>query len=73
MEKENIHKFIYFVCILFIIGFCVRLGADYLKYDTINNSAPFYTFLITRSIECLLPCVLLFVIAKVIKKKYDKK
>ena len=69
MEKDKICKFIYFVCILFIIAFGIRIGADYLKYDSISNSAPFYTFIIARVTECLLPCVVLFIISIIIKKK----
>lgn len=48
MKKENIYKFLYVVCIFLIVGFAIRLGADYFKYDNINNSAPFYTLIIER-------------------------
>ena len=37
MKKENIYKFLYAVCLFLIIGFAIRLGADYFKYDNINN------------------------------------
>jgi len=39
---------------ILIIGFFARLGADYFKYDSINNSAPFYVFIITRIVEFII-------------------
>lgn len=72
MRKENIYKFLYVVCIFLIIGFTIRLGIDYFKYDKINNSAPFYTFIIERVLEFILPSIIIFIVGKVIKKKYSK-
>lgn len=72
MKKENVYKFLYAVCIFLIIGFAIRLGVDYLNYDKINNSAPFYTFIIERTIEFLLPSIIVFIVGKVMKKKYSK-
>ncbi len=70
MKKENIYKILYLVSILLIIGFLIRLGVDYFKYDNINNSVPFYMFIIFRVLEFILPSIILFIIGKVIKKKY---
>ena len=72
MKKENIYKFLYAVCIFLIVGFTIRLGVDYFKYDNINNSAPFYTFIIERVVEFILPSIIVFIVAKAIKKKYSK-
>ncbi len=71
MKKENIYKFLYVVCIVLIIGFAFRLGADYLKYDNMNNSAPFYAFIIVRLLEFILPSIIVFIAAKIMKKKYS--
>ena len=68
MKKENIYKFLYAITILLIIGFTIRLGMDYFYYDTQNNSAPFYTFIIIRMIEFIIPSVILFIVAKAMKK-----
>lgn len=70
MKKENIYKFLYAVSIFLIVGFVVRLGADCFKYDSINNSVPFYVFVIERVIEFLLPSIIVFVMGKIAKKKY---
>lgn len=72
MKKENIYKFLYAICIFIIIGFIIRLGADYFKYDNINNSAPLYVLLIERIIEFIIPSIVLFIIGKIMKKKYSK-
>lgn len=72
MRKENIYKFLYAICIFSIIGFIIRLGADYFKYDNINNSAPFYVVLIERIVEFIIPSIILFIIGKIMKKKYSK-
>ncbi len=72
MKKENIYKFLYIVSIIFIIGFIIIIGVDYFKYDNLNNSAPFYTFIIMRIIEFIIPSILVFIIGKIIKNKYSK-
>lgn len=73
MKKQNLYKFLYVVCVLLILGFCVRIGADYIKYDTQNNSAPFYVFILVRIIEFILPCSICFIGAIITKKKYGCK
>lgn len=72
MKKENIHKLFYLVCIFLIVGFSIRLGIDYLKYDNTNNSAPFYVFVIKRVIEFILLSIVAFIVGKVMKKKILK-
>lgn len=72
MKKENIYKFLYSVCIFLILGFAIRLGVDYFKYNNINNSAPFYAFIIVRVVEFIIPSIIIFIVAKIIKKKYSK-
>lgn len=71
MKKENIYKLLYTVCIFLIIGFVIRLGADYFKYDHINGSSPFYTFIIERLVEFILPSIIVFVVGRIMKKKYS--
>jgi len=73
MKKGNIYNFLYFVSALLIIGFAIRLGVDYFKYDTHANSAPFYVFIIERTVEFIIPSIIIFIIAKVVKKKIDMK
>lgn len=72
MKKENIYKLLYAASIVLIIGFAIILGVDYSKYDNINNSAPFYTFIIVRILEFIVPSIVVFIIGKVLKNKYSK-
>lgn len=72
MKKENIYKFLYIISVFLIIGFCIRVGVDYFKYDNTNNSAPFYAFIIERVIEFIIPSIIVFIAGKVMKKKYSK-
>ncbi len=69
MKKENIYKFLYAVSIFLIIGFAIRLGVDYFKYNSYNNSAPFYVFIIQRVVEFIIPSIIVFIAAKIAKKK----
>lgn len=69
MKKQNIYKFLYLISIILIIGFVIRLSADYFTYNSSANSAPFYVFILIRSLEFLLPCLIIFITAKIVKKK----
>lgn len=72
MKKENIYQFLYAISILLVIGFAIRLGVDYYHYNTFRNSGPFYAFVIERIIEFIIPSILIFIVAKIAKKKYTK-
>lgn len=72
MKKESIYPLLYAVSILLLVGFAIRLGADYFRYDTMYTSAPFYVLIIERTIEFLLPAIIVFTAATIIKKKGGK-
>ena len=72
MKKQNLYKFFYLISIILIIGFFIRLIADYFAYNPSVTSAPFYVFIIIRSFEFLLPCLIIFITAKIIKNKFKK-
>lgn len=72
MKKEKIYKFLYVICILLIIGFIIRLGSDYFKYDNANNSTPFYIFIVERITEFIIPSMIIFFIGKKMKERYSK-
>ena len=71
MDRKNIYKLFYGAVLLLVIGFCVRVGADFYEYNEMTYSAPFYVFLIVRGLEFLLPGLLLFLAARVVKKKFN--
>lgn len=70
MKKADIYKFLYAVGGLLLIGFCVRLGVDYLRYDAVSDSAPFYVFVLERLVEFVLPSVISFIAGAVAKRKF---
>lgn len=72
MKKSKIYLFLYGLSLLFILGFVIRLGADYWKYNEITNSAPFYTYIIVRALEFILPSIIIFMITKIMKKDETK-
>lgn len=71
MRKENIYKFFYLLSALLLLGFAIRLGADYMKYD-VSNSAPFYVFVMERTAEFVLPAIIALLAGLITKKKYNK-
>ena len=73
MRKENIYKFLYAVSIFLILGFAIRISVDFIKYDEMNNSAPYYAFIIIRVIEFVVPSIICFIAGKIAKKKFAKK
>lgn len=64
----RIDKFLNVVAVLLILGFVIRLGADYYKYQNTINFVPFYVFIIGRSIVFLLPSIICFIAAAYVKK-----
>lgn len=66
-------KFLNAAAILLVIGFIIRLGADYFKYQNGFSSAPFDIYIIVRSIEFLLPSIICFIIAGYVKKSSSSK
>ena len=68
MKKNNIGKVLYFISILLILVFFIFIIMDYSKYD-ISYSAPFYVYIIVRSIEFLLPSLVSFIIGFILNEK----
>ena len=72
IKRENIYKFLYCIDILLIIGFCIRVGVDYYKYRREMSSAPFYIFIIVRTVEFFIAALIIFIAAEVIKRHTKK-
>lgn len=67
---KKIYKYLYIFSIVLVLFFIVMVGVDYFSYDLVNNSASFYTFVLLRFIEFIVPSIIIFIIAEIIKKKY---
>ena len=72
MKKENIFRCLYAISLLLMVVFITLTGMDWWKYDEALNSAPFYIFVVKRVIELVIPSIVIFIIARIIKKKYSK-
>ncbi len=60
--KKIISFLLFFVSMLFLLGFMVVLNLDWLTYYSMGNSSPFSTFVLVRSLEFLLPGILLSIV-----------
>ncbi len=65
----KINRFLSLIGILLVIGFVIRLWADYYKYHNSITSEPFYVFIIGRSVAFLLPSIICFIAAAYYKNK----
>ena len=74
MRKENIHKFLYIISVLLVVGFAIAFGVDAYKYNTGGylGSAPLYVYALVDAIEYLLPSLVFFVAGLICKKKFSK-
>lgn len=70
--KFSLHKLFYAIAGLLVVGFAVRLWADFLQYDAMVHSAPFSTYVLVRAVEFLLPGAICFIAAMVLQKKRSK-
>ncbi len=75
MRKENIHKFLYIISVLLVVGFAIAFGADAYKYNTGGylGSAPLYVYALVDAVEYLLPSLAFFVAGLICKKKFSSK
>ena len=75
MRKENIHKFLYIISVLLVVGFAIAFGVDAYKYNTGGylGSAPLYAYALVDAVEYLLPSLAFFIAAIICKKKFAKK
>ncbi len=72
MIKDNWYKFMYIVSGFLVAAFIICITTDYIQYDPISTSFPFYASILTRSIEFLLPALIVFISAIILKKHFKK-
>ena len=74
MKKENIYKILYAVSALLILCFAVFFGVDIYHYNTrVMGSAPLYLYALVRAIEFIVPSIIVFIVALIVKKKLTNK
>ena len=67
MIRNHIHKIFYLFSIMLGMAFVIRCVIDFINYDA-TNSAPFYVFVAVDALEFILPSLLVFILARILKK-----
>ena len=62
-------KIFYMLSALLFICFVVFIVVDYINYNSILTSFPFYTNIIVRSIEFILPSIICLLVGAILKKR----
>ena len=72
--KKNIVKALYIVSALLAAACAVLIFVDWIRYDPIQNSAPFYVFPLVRCVEILPLSATALIVALILRKtkKGDK-
>ena len=70
MKKTSIHKFLFGISALLVLGFIVHSIVDAVRYDSMLTSFPFYAFIIAHAVEYLIPALVICVAGLICKKKY---
>ena len=73
MKKANIHKLLYLISTLLVLGFVIHTIVDACRYDSMLTSFPFYAFVIVNAVIYLIPSLIVFIIAVICKKKFTNK
>ena len=73
MKKKNIHKFLFIISALLILGFAIHTIVDACRYDSMLTSFPFYAFVIVHAVEYLLPSLIVFIAAVIVQMKFANK
>ena len=61
------------VAFIFLLSFCLKLGRDWMLYDSTPNSAPFYIWIIADAVRYLLPAGFTFLIGRFLKVAQENK
>ena len=72
---KNIRGFqlLFGASVLMVLGFCIHVWVDWLGYDAIANSAPFWVWIFADAVLWLIPAALAFAAGLVSKKKVTRK
>ena len=72
--KKNIVKALFIVSALLALACAVLICVDWIRYDPIQNSAPFYVFPLVRCVEILPLSATALIVALILRKtkKGDK-
>ena len=73
MKKANIYKFLYAISALLVLGFAIHTIVDACRYDSMLTSFPFYAVVLVNAVTYLVPSLIVFIVALIVKKKFANK
>lgn len=73
MKKVNFIKICFVLSGLFLFCFIGKTIFDYIQYSATLNSAPFSLWILENIVCFLLPSILIFIVAFLLKKKIKGK
>lgn len=73
MKKLKIYNFLYAVSALLALGFVIHTIVDAFRYDSMLTSFPFYAFVLGHAVVYLVPSLVVFIAALIVKKKLANK
>lgn len=71
MKRERLRKLCYASSALLAAAFVLRFGADVWQYSQMLRSTPLYWLIIVRFFEFIVPAILFFTAARLLKKYYS--
>ena len=71
--KPPAHKLLYGASALMVLGFCIHLAVDRYQYNTTQNSAPFWVWILVDALIWIIPAILAFLAGLIAKKRLSKK
>lgn len=72
MNSEKVLRICRIISAFLVIVFAVKSGIDYLQYSSVNNSAPFSTWILVNAVYFLVPAAAVFILG-IIKGNANKK
>lgn len=66
-DKLKLSTFLLTAAVIFVLGFIMRLGADYYQYLEGIKSFPFYYYILGRGVTFLVPGILCLAGGKMLK------
>ena len=73
MKKLRMYRFLYAVSALMALGFVIHTIVDAFRYDSMLTSFPFYAFVLGHAVVYLVPSLVAFIVALIVKKKAANK
>lgn len=73
MKKLRMYRFLYAVSALMALGFVIHTIVDAFRYDSMLTSFPFYAFVLGHAVVYLVPSLVVFIAALIVKKKLANK